>query len=347
MSFLGTAFSGATNNFNTANTGLQQGAQANLQSFAPQISTANTNYSQANAGLNSLAQMLQQQATGQGPNLANALLQQATGQNVANQAALAAGQRGASSNVGLMSRQAAQAGAQAQQQAASQGSINALQQQIAAQQALGGVYGTQGSLANQNLGIQQAGQQAQNSLITGAQGSNNQLGANIAAQNAATNQGLIGGVANMGAKLIGMADGGMPALSILPQWGQGSNFGFNFTSGKKAKDPMAGATNAVSDASGVEGGAQLAGDAGPMMAVAAQGGGVSDLPFMPIDFKRGGTVPGKPKVKGNNLKNDVVPAMLSPEEIVVPNSVTQSSDPVGNGAKFIAQVMAGKHRRGK
>src|SRR5277367_507561 len=50
---------------------------------------------------------LQQGAQGQGPNPALAQLNQTTGQNVANQASLMAGQRGASQNAGLMARQAA------------------------------------------------------------------------------------------------------------------------------------------------------------------------------------------------------------------------------------------------
>src|SRR4051812_48434649 len=47
-------------------------------------------------------------ANGTGPNPAQAMLNQSTGQNVANQAALMAGQRGAAGNVGLMARQVGQ-----------------------------------------------------------------------------------------------------------------------------------------------------------------------------------------------------------------------------------------------
>ena len=54
---------------------------------------------------------LQNVANGTGPNPAQAMLANATGQNVANQAALMAGQRGSNANVGLMARQAAQQGA--------------------------------------------------------------------------------------------------------------------------------------------------------------------------------------------------------------------------------------------
>lgn len=187
MSFLSTAFSGASNNFTP------QG-QPQLQD---QIKTANQNYSQANTGFNSLASMLQQQAAGKGPNLANQQLQNATGQNVANQAALMAGQRGASSNVGLMSRQIANQGANIQQQQAGQSASNVLAQQLAAQAQLGNVYGAQANAANQNYGVSQGGQNQ-----------NNQIGSNAASFNAKMNQDLISGVAGGGAKLFGMAEGG-------------------------------------------------------------------------------------------------------------------------------------------
>lgn len=136
-------------------------------------------------------------ANGTGPNPAMAQLNQTTGQNVANQAALMAGQRGASSNVGLLARQAAQQGAATQQQAVGQGATmeanqrlnalqglsNAQQAQVGTQQAIGGLgttqagmqqagIGAQGNLAAQELAAQQAQQQAianQANVVTGQQ----------------------------------------------------------------------------------------------------------------------------------------------------------------------------------
>lgn len=55
---------------------------------------------------------------------------------------------------------------------------------------------------------------------------------------------------------------------------------------------------------------------------------------------QGKMVPGKAKASGDNLKNDVVPAMLSPGEVVIPRSVMQSEDPIGNSAKFVQAVLA-------
>lgn len=43
----------------------------------------------------------------------------------------------------------------------------------------------------------------------------------------------------------------------------------------------------------------------------------------PYDFKTGGKVPGIPKVTGDSPKNDTVPAMLSPGEIVVPRTMAK------------------------
>lgn len=74
----------------------------------------------------------------------------------------------------------------------------------------------------------------------------------------------------------------------------------------------------------------------------AKGGNVGD------QLKAGGKVPGKPKVPGkvDTEKNDTVHALLSPEEIVLPRSVTKSADPVSAAAKFVEALME-KKRRGK
>lgn len=123
------------------------------------------------SGLQGLAGQYQGIANGTGPNPAQAMLNQQTGQNVAQQAALMAGQRGASQNVGLIARQAGQQGANIQQQAVGQGASMQAQQSLAALQGLGQ---TQSALAG--LGASQVGQ-AQ-SGIGAAQGA----AANITAQ---------------------------------------------------------------------------------------------------------------------------------------------------------------------
>lgn len=60
----------------------------------------------------------------------------------------------------------------------------------------------------------------------------------------------------------------------------------------------------------------------------------------------GGSVPGEPKVNRNDYKNDVVPAMLTPKEIVLPLSVTQSKNPPQAAAEFVAEQLRKKHGSG-
>lgn len=166
------------------------------QNFAPQVNRLQNQQAQTYQQQQNLANALLAQSRGQGPNPAQEQLAQNTGQNVAQQAALMAGQRGASSNVGLMARQAAQNGATVQQNAAGQAATLGAQQQLASQQALSGLYG---NLANQSLqgeSIQQGGQAAQNTAITSGQLGAQQINANISGQNAAALNGTAGGISN-------------------------------------------------------------------------------------------------------------------------------------------------------
>ncbi|CAM6002768.1 unnamed protein product [Sphagnum balticum] len=73
---------------------------------------------------------LQGVANGTGPNPAQAALNQSTGQNINSQAALQAGQRGASGNVGLLARQIGQQGAAIQQNAVGQGATMQATQEL-------------------------------------------------------------------------------------------------------------------------------------------------------------------------------------------------------------------------
>lgn len=214
--------------------GMQNTAANNQLGLANQLQGANGVGVQQGAisGLQNTAGMYQNIANGTGPNPAQAMLNQATGQNVANQAALMAGQRGAGANVGLMARQAAQQGAATQQQAVGQGAtmqanqqLNALSGLSGTQQAIGGMgsnlvnqqgtannaYANQANqIAGQQIGATTANtqanlanqQQAQNAL----QGTNNafvgsQTGVNagnvdLSKANSAAKQGILGGVMN-------------------------------------------------------------------------------------------------------------------------------------------------------
>lgn len=179
--------------------GAQTGAIGGLQNVLAQ--------QQATSG------QLQGIANGTGPNPAQAALNQSTGQNVANQAALMAGQRGAGANVGLLARQAAQQGAATQQQAVGQGAtmqaqqeMNALAQLQQQQQAMGATNQNIAGIGSGLTGQYQAGlgqQFGQGASTVGQQQA--QLGQNAGiAQNqvgnqiAATGTGLSGNLQNYG-----------------------------------------------------------------------------------------------------------------------------------------------------
>ncbi len=150
------------------------------QGLAGQMANANgvQNLSNAIGGLQGVA-------NGTGPNPAIAALNQATGQNVANQAALMAGQRGAGANVGLIARQAAMQGANTQQQAAGQAATMQAQQSL---NALGQI----GGLSSNQVAQQQAQQQALSGMAnTQAANQIGQTGANVTA-----NQAQYGNAAN-------------------------------------------------------------------------------------------------------------------------------------------------------
>lgn len=273
------------------------------------------NQSNVFAQQQALANQLGQQAQGQGPNPAMAQLSNSTGQNIANQASLMAGQRGASANAGLLARQAGMQGAATQQQAVGQGAAMQAQQQIAAQQALqaqqaqmAGMANTQVSNQAQGLGALNQGQQSQQQNLLNAQAQRNNAGvglqsnlnsvnAGVASANAANNAGIVGG-------LIGGAGSAISASMGVPAAAHGGMIGTADT------EPRSHAARFLS--------------------------GYSD----------GGAVMGKAKVAGDSSKNDVVPAILSPGEIVIPRSVLASKDPVAAAAEFVKKTLA-RHSSGK
>lgn len=66
--------------------------------------------------------------------------------------------------------------------------------------------------------------------------------------------------------------------------------------------------------------------------------GASALAGAIAGASKGGAVPGKPRVFGDDEKNDVVPAKLSPGEIVLPRSVAQAPDAASAAAAFVAAI---------
>lgn len=156
---------------------------------------------------------LQGVANGTGPNPALAALRQQTGQNVNNQAALAAGQRGAAANPALIARQAAQTGANTQQQAVGQGATLQANQSLNALTAAGNLANTQAGQQIGQVNANQSAQQGEQGQLLGAQQGYNSAQAGIASAQAAAQPNAIGSVANAvgpAAKLIGglFAEGG-------------------------------------------------------------------------------------------------------------------------------------------
>lgn len=183
---------GAANQQNVFNQGQQLAGQMNGAGGVSNLSGALASQQGLAAQQQATANQYQNIANGTGPNPAQAALNQSTGQNIASQAALMAGQRGAGANVGLMARQAAQQGASTQQQAVGQAATMQAQQQLAGlsglqaqQQAIGQTNSNVSNIAAQQIAQQQAQQQA---LAGQAQAEVSQQQAGInAAQQAATN----------------------------------------------------------------------------------------------------------------------------------------------------------------
>lgn len=196
---------------NQAYTDAQNGIanQANLvNTLQPQAQTAVNNQ-------NDLANQYSQMTRGEGPNPALAQLNQATGKNVANQAALMAGQRGASANAGLLARQTAQQGAATQQEAAGQGATLQAQQQIAAQNNLANLANNQISQTGQAVTGQNSAAQNEQANLQNANTSLNNANVgmqsninNVNSQTAAANQNMAGKMlGGIGSAVSGLAGG--------------------------------------------------------------------------------------------------------------------------------------------
>jgi hypothetical protein len=269
-----------------------QANQANNLALNPlQSQIAFANAVGAQNGLGNLSNVYNQYqgiANGTGPNPAQAMLQQATGQNNAAQAALMAGQRGASQNAGLIARQAGQQGAANEQNMISQGANMQAQQSLNALGAMGNIAGQQvgfqqGALTGANQAAQGYQQNIlgsianQNNANVNMQGNINSTNAGVAAHNADTQGKIFGGITNaLGSAATMLADGGAvgaPAASHVHQYFNGYAVG------------------------------------GPVNPLVGEAYAHSMQP-----------VPGTAFQQGDSAKNDTVPAMLSPGEIIIPRS---------------------------
>lgn len=307
------------------------------------INNARTRQSDVYTQQQQLAQALLAQSQGQGPNPAQAQLAQATGQNVAHQGALMASQRGASANPALIARQAAMQGANVQQQAAGQEATLEAQQQIAAQQALAQQQGNMGNMALNQQGLE-----------SGMIGNINNTNAQVASGNAQRQAGLMGGVmqaggmlgaaalmANKGGKIPGYAGGGtieFMDVPHLPEFQDSSSASPTFDAGKSLSMGSALAKMHKGDGGGNAGQIMMAGGPGD----ATQNLDVDpDMTTLAVASKGGG-IGGNASVKGDSPKNDTVPALLSPGEIVLPRSVTQGGNIEKKAIEFLKHLKKGK-----
>ena len=316
---------------------------------------------------NALAQQLMAMTQGAGPNPAQNQLAQATAANTANQAALMAGQRGSSQNVGLLARQAAMQGAANQQGAAGQAATLGAQQQIAAQNNLANLASQQVGQAGQAAGLFSTAAGNQLNTLENANAAYNTTGATIGAQNASTNQGLLGGITGAlgglfaeGGEAKKMADGGLTAPAIQAPASQGSwvgsylsggpmtgyqdsgsgkddSFSEGMKSGKDAstglKSLVSGMMGPTSGSVGELGASDLPDVAGIGMMAAAEGGPIHDM------ANKGDVVKAKGSQKavkaGNSYANDKVPAMLSEGEVVIDRDTLNDQGPMGQMARAI------------
>lgn len=342
-------------------------------------------YQNANAGYGNaqalqaqqqqLANQLLSQSQGQGPNPVQAALAQNTGNNVQAQAALMASQRGAGANAGLVARQAAMQGGAQQQQATGQAATLGAQQQLAAQQQLqaqqqnmaGNNIAEQG--VNANLyGVSAGAQNAQNNTAVENYGQMNGINSQIAQNNSnavnKTNGSLLNGIGGGAQMLAGkFAQGGKVPLPEHLQhvgsiyhpnmYARGGNVpdlnnsvavAASYGGKEKAQDDTGGTTPPVASPASMGGGPSLGAstDLGPGLAP-------SSLSFMQgaAALKSGGQVGGKASVKGNSYKNDNVPALLSPGEVVLPRSVTQSDNAPDKAAEFVRHLQSKSDKAGK
>lgn len=392
--------------------GQSQNALLRQKDFLQAVQAQNGLQNQSN-----VFNQLQGVANGTGPNPAQAQLAQATQANVANQAALMAGQRGSSSNPGLIARQAAQTGANIQQQAAGQAATIQAQQSLNAMGQLSGIAGQQAqqqanatnaySQANQNEQQQLLGSIAQqNNAKVGMQSNVNNANSQLAGQQMAGQNNLLSGIAGgVGAALM-LADGGQvpqngqyeqldpnndpfKAQSASPQQpiasstsaiapveqatqGPKSSFG-KFMSGFDSSQGLKGTGNMIGQGIGSTINALVSSKpktqavaGGPMdnegmpqiddTMMAAKGGKVpalvspGEVYLDPKDVKQvakgknplkaGEKIPGKPKYKGNDYRNDTVKKNLDEGGIVIPNAILQGKNPHWEAMRFVHATMA-------
>lgn len=317
MSFISSAVSGISNQF-TPTSAASQGNQQIVDqgALSQNATTANTNYNNVNTNQAALAQQLQAQANGQGPNIANLQLQQATNQNNQQAAGAVASQRGM--NPALAARLIQQQNASNNQTAAGQSGVLRAQQQLAAQQGLANVYGQQAGEANSNLAANESALGNQNNATVSATNAQNQEAGQIQQNNANQQAGILGGAMNAVGSMLqmpSMAEGG--TIQERPE---------------KHLERLLISIGSIIKPQHFSGG----GSAGPSGAFSALGAGIASNPTNTIDAGLG----AGPSASANNLFGGIASG-LNPEGGGDPSSGATSMAPSASGGSVGGSAAGG------
>jgi hypothetical protein len=323
---------------------------------------------QAMANQQMISRQLAAASKGLGPSVAQTQLNEATAANAKRQAAMMQSQRGASANLGLMSRNIADVESQTQQDAARQGATLRAQEMLAARQQLAGMAGQQIGQIGEAQQIGMAGVTSAQQNILNAIAEANRAKAGVAGATATGQSNLLGGLLGGGATALkGKAEGGMIEESDKPDE---DNFAQRFATSfseqmLKRNEPENLAFQGAKTAGTALGSTikSLFAPAAPQQQF-SKGGTVPAMVspgekyLPPSEVKKvaqgqkepiyaGETIPGQAKVKGDSYANDTVPKNLEKGGIVIPRSVMQSEDPAEQARRFVAAVLAKKQAKRK
>lgn len=289
-------------------------AQAQGQGFTPNNNLVDNSLSNQTRGQNEqYITALQNMMSGQGPSLANTQLQAATDLNNRQAAGQIASIRGM--NPATAARLILQNRAANDQTAANQSAQTRIQEQ---QMAMGQMGST---LANQRaLDINQA----QGNTAAGI----NTINAN------ANMLGTAGGLQD--------AQNNSRISNDLGSEGINANIALSNTQGKNnILGGLIGAGGSIGAMAAMPGTAAAGAGAG-----GGAGAGVGAA-LGALAASKGGEIPGKAKVEGDSPKNDTVPAILSPGEIVLPRSVSKDPEAAKKFVEAIRQKNAKATSYGK
>ena len=242
-------------------------------------------------------------ANGTANNAAQSQYQQNVDQNAQQTAGAIASQKGI--NPALAARLATNQMANAGQAAAGTEATNQMTQQNTALNNQASLLNNVGTQAQANNATAQTAQANQNSAINTATLGKSQIDAGVAAGNQTQNAATTSGIMNGASSIMSMfADGGLVDNSIP-----------NLTVPTSTAPPAS--------SSGGGGG----------------GGGAGIMSLLAL-LAKGGQVPGHAAVPGNSFKNDTVPAMLSPGEVVLPRSVTTAPNSPAKAKEFLQALQS-------